>query len=258
LIAPRRLSVARIVAGAFEYPWQHRGAFARSLAIPSLAIIACTLAWSTVAGSGDTLLSWMLYGVYSAVCAWTAVICHRLVLLGPADAGAFAGPAGPRRLLVFLAAVVGIAFAYLAVMLAGISVLAVVSGTAYIPAGQSRPKPADFQWAVWLAQIGALYVSARLALTLPAIATDRGFSFGQAWIHSRGNGWRLAIVVFGLPWFASNLAGFLSRDGATAVEIAALLVLGIVLLAVAVVALSLSFYDLTEPVPEPPPTPPPA
>lgn len=258
MIAPRRLSVARIVAGAFDYPWQHRGVFARSLAIPALAIIACTLAWSTVARSGDTLLSWMLYGVYSAICCWAAVICHRLVLLGTADAGAFAGPAGPRRLLVFLAAVICIAFVYLAVMFMGISVLTVVTGTAYIPAGQARPKPVDFQWAVWLAQFAALYVSARLALTLPAIATDLGFSFRQAWIHSRGNGWRLAIVVFGLPWFASNLASFLSRDGATVVEIAALLVLGIVLLAVEAVALSLSFYDLTEPVPEPPPTPPPA
>jgi hypothetical protein len=258
LIAPRRLSIVRIIAGAFDYPWQHRSAFARSLAIPALAIIACTLAWSTVTRSGDILLSWMLYGVYSAICSWAAVICHRLVLLDPADAGAFAGPAGPRRLLTFLVAVICIAFAYLAVMLAGISVLAVVTGTTYIPAGQARPKPVDFQWAVWLAQFVALYVSARLALTLPAIATDRGFSFGQAWIHSRGNGWRLAIVVFGLPWFASNLAGFLSRDGATVVEIAALLILGIVLLAVEVVALSLSFYDLTEPAPEPPPTPPPA
>ena len=253
-----RLSVFRIIAGSFEYPWRHRAAFARATAIPALAMIACTLVWDFAARSGGgAVLAWLLYGAYIAMCSWIAVVSHRLVLIGPADGNAFAGSSGSTRLLVFLAAVIGIAVVYYAALLGLANLLATVLGWNYTPAGTPPRPPIYFDWLMLVSQLASSYVSARLALTLPAIATDQGFSFRQAWIHSRRNGWRLALVVFGLPWLLARLAELLSRDGATPVETALLLVLGVVLLVIEVVALSLSFYDLTAQPPGTPPTHPP-
>ena len=248
-----RLSVFRIVAGSFEYPWRHRAAFARAQAIPALAMIACTLVWDIAARSGSTVLAWMLYGAYVAVCCWIAVICHRLVLINPADGNAFAGSKGSTRLVLFLAAVICIAVVYFTVMLGSANLLMMTMGWSYRAAGTPLGESMDLSWLMWVSQIAALYVSARLTLTLPAIATDQGFSFRQAWIHSRRNGWRLTLVVFGLPWLLARLTELLARDGATPVETALLLVLSVVLLIIEVVALSLSFYDLTALPPTHPP-----
>ena len=249
-----RLSVFRIVAGSFEYPWRHRAAFARATAVPALTMIACTLVGDVAARSGSAALAWLVYGAYIAVCCWIAVVCHRLVLMSPADGNAFAGSGGSTRLVLFLAAVICIAAVYFAVFLGIANLLAITIGWRYTPAGTPpRESAYFFGGLLWVSQITALYVSARLALTLPAIATDQGFSFRQAWIHSRRNGWRLALVVFGLPWLLARLAELLARDGATPVETAVLLVLGVVLLIIEVVALSLSFYDLTALPPAHPP-----
>ncbi len=42
--------------------------------------------------------------------------------------------------------------------------------------------------------IAAVYVSVRLSLVLPAIATDQGRPLREAWRLSRNNGWRLAAA----------------------------------------------------------------
>jgi hypothetical protein len=180
------------------------------------------------------------------------------VLLSPADGNAFAGSGGATRLVLFLAVVVCIAVLYLTVMFGCANLLVMTMGWRYTPTGTPPAESMDISWLIWVSQLAALYVGGRLALTLPAIATDQGFSFRQAWIHSRRNGWRLTLVVFGLPWLLARLANLLARDGATSVETAVLLVLGVAVLIIEVVALSLSFYDLTALPREPPPTHPPA
>ena len=59
-----------------------------------------------------------------------------------------------------------------------------------------------------------------------------------------------------LPWCLQQLTNLLYRDGATAVEFSVLVVLATLLIIIEVVALSLSYWELTSP--EPPPTPPPS
>lgn len=42
----------------------------------------------------------------------------------------------------------------------------------------------------------AFYISSRLSLVLPAIATDHQWSIYEAWELSKNNGWRLSITLF--------------------------------------------------------------
>ena len=64
------------------------------------------------------------------------------------------------------------------------------------------------------------------------------------------------MVVGLLPWCLNRFADLLYRDGASMFEFGILLVLTTLLVIVVVVALSLSYWELTQPAP--PPKDPPA
>ena len=97
----------------------------------------------------------------------------------------------------------------------------------------------------FVASIPALYLIARLSLVFPATAIDRPASLKWAWRTSRGNGWRLVVVITVLPWLLSHLVGLLYRDEATAAEIVVLTVLGTALFALEIAALSIAYRELT-------------
>jgi hypothetical protein len=96
----------------------------------------------------------------------------------------------------------------------------------------------------FLASLPALYLVARLSLVFPATAIDRHVGLRWAWRMSRGNGWRLVVVVTVLPWLVSHLVGLLYRDEATAAEIVLLTVIGTALFALEIAALSVAYREL--------------
>ena len=96
----------------------------------------------------------------------------------------------------------------------------------------------------FLASLPALYLVARLSLVFPATAIDRPASLRWAWRTSRGNGWRLVVVVTVLPWLVSHLVGLLYRDEATAAEVVLLTVTGTALFALEIAALSVAYREL--------------
>lgn len=59
--------------------------------------------------------------------------------------------------------------------------------------------PAFFPGAFLLASIPFAYVVGRVSLLLPATAIDLHPSFSSAWDLSEGNGWRVAMLVGGIP-----------------------------------------------------------
>ncbi len=63
--------------------------------------------------------------------------------------------------------------------------------------------------------IGGAYIWARLTLLFPSTAVDHRMSFGECWIFTRGNGWRLLLVIFfvGIPIGAliSSIENFLGQ-----------------------------------------------
>ncbi len=224
--------------------------------MPILAVIACTLAQNLAGLSANRPVQWTLYFIYSIALSWLAISIHRLVLIEDgAERGQFSSTA-LKRLGRFVGTVIGLWLAYLSL------VLFIVNATLlplarYTAVGESpKPFPIDFGWFMTGAMILAMWPIARLSLLFPALAVDRSFDPIAAWKATRGNGWKLAIVAGALPWALRSISDAMYRDEATWVEFGALLVLTAVFTVIQVVALSLSYWELTRP--EPPPTPPPA
>lgn len=178
------------------------------------------------------------------------------MLLDAPDTSKTLGSQGLKRLGLFTIALIGL------YVLCTILVLAMVSGilllfSRYVPAGEGPQAPdMPFQWFVNVSLVIAMWVIGRFSLMLPAIAVDRTANPFVAWRLSRGNNWKLLIIVGVLPYTLKWIVALLSRDGGTMWEYGVLLVLTAVFTVIQVVALSLSYWELTQP--EPPPTPPPA
>jgi hypothetical protein len=269
----RRLPLRRVILSAFALPWEHRREVFRVTAMPLLAIIACTLAgnladFGQARPSGLALQSraavlalHLLFVVgYGIATSWLAIAIHRLVLLEVPDAGARITRQDLRRLAVFFGVLAGIWVLHAVLtMLIGSGILNIFNPPRYVPTGIAPEQglatlklPVPGQWIINAAAFLSYWVVGRMSLMLPAIAIDRKVDLAAAWLASRSNGWRLAVVVGALPWCLGRAIDFMFRDEATGVEVGILVVLGTVLIIVEVVALSLSYWELTTPPPTPP------
>jgi hypothetical protein len=252
-----RLSLRQVLWGAFALPWQHRGAVARATGLPLLAVIAVTLAWEAADLNDSGAARWTLYFLYWLAVCWLATTVHRLVLLQGDDARNRMDASGLRRLGMFAGTALGMWLLFAVLIIFMMSVM-LIPFSRYVPAGESPPPtrmPGFWPWINTLAMVLAAWVVGRVSLMLPAIAVDRRMDPIAAWVASRGNGWKLAIVIAVLPWALGKIGTLLYRDGASTVEFALLLVLTTLFIIVEIVALSLSYWELTAPAP--PPTPPP-
>jgi hypothetical protein len=254
---PRRsLPLRGILFGAFTLSWRHRRELARATGLPILAVIACTLAQNVAGLSENRPVQWTLYFIYSIALSWLAVSIHRLVLIEDAAGQEQFSSTALKRLGRFVGTVIGLWLAYLSLVLFIVNVT-LLPVARYTAVGESpNPLPIDTGWFLTGAMILAMWPIARVSLLFPALAVDRSFDPIAAWRATRSNGWKLAIVVGALPWALRSIANAMYRDEATWVEFGALLVLTAVFTVIQVVALSLSYWELTRP--EPPPTPAPA
>jgi hypothetical protein len=260
----RKLPLRKVLWGAFLLPWRHRGPVFRATGMPLLAVIACSLAGNVVELQQSAAANAALFAIYGLAVSWLAINIHRLVLLEAPDSGGKLDAASLRRLGIFFAVGVIIWILYLALtMLIAGGVVNILAGPRYIVAGtdaaqvpQKMALPFSPDWIVRFAAFAAYWVIGRVSLMLPAIALDQKPDLVAAWLASRRNGWRLAVVVGVLPWSLQLLTDLLYRNGASGVEFAILVVLAAALVIVEVVALTLSYWELTSPAP--PPTPPPS
>ena len=103
----------------------------------------------------------------------------------------------------------------------------------------------------------ALVVSGRLALLFPAAAVDHQMTFGECWATTRGNGLRIAVIVFlvAIPiWGTASLLSaaigyfFGQTNSLTALLLAGLVdqTLGFIGVAVGVSALSIAYRAIMD------------
>lgn len=230
-----------MVQEALLIPWRRRREFAWALAVPLALLAGLSLAWyfaDALIRQAEGWWPFFLYcGPFALFFTLFAVTCHRLVLLAPRRLGGIPAPSWSARESRFLFWVVTLWLIYLVVWWLGLLV-----------AGNVWPRDGDlrgwFEVIEFVASLPALYLVARLSLVFPATAIDRGASLKWAWRTSRGNGWRLVVVVMVLPWLVSRLVGLLYREQATAVEIVLLTVLGTALFALEIAALSIAYREL--------------
>lgn len=244
--------------GAFALPWQHRAEVARATGLPMLAVIGATLIGGAAGFGQSAAVQWTLYFLYIVALAWLAISVHRMVLLDGAKSLASPGSAALRRLARFVGAMIALWLFYAALNLAMMSIT-MLPFSHYVPAGTTPPTDhlsTAFPYINRVVNVLALWPVVRFSLLFPALAVDHGFVPRASWQATRGNGWRLVIVIGVLPWALNRLVVAMHRDDSGWVEFGVMLVIGTLLAIIQVVALSLSYWELTQP--EPPPTPPPA
>jgi hypothetical protein len=231
-----------VVHQALLVPWRRRNEFAWSLAVPLALLAGLSLAWYFAGDLVRQAQGWWLFLLYCIPFAMFftlfAVTCHRLVLLAPRRLHRIQTPRWSARESRFLFWVVTLWAIYLVVWWVGM----LLAANTWWRGGDlvAWTKVIEF-----VASVPALYLTARLSLVFPATAIDQAAGLKWAWRTSRGNGWRLVVVITVLPWLASHLVGLLYRDEATAAEIVVLGVLGTALFALEIAALSIAYRELT-------------
>ena len=203
-----------------------------------------SLSWYFTDHLLPAFVKWLLCVAYGMLFTLFAVVCHRLVLLDPAAVARYPVPTWSLRESLFFMWMLAVWFFYL---ISWVAFLTVAVNALMLASASARAAPSD--WHEWLeagAKVPALYVFARLCPLFPATAVDRRVDLRWAWQLTRGNGWRLVVVVGVLPWVISHLLGLLYRGDPTALETIVLSIAGTALFAVEVAALSISYRELTK------------
>ena len=238
----QRLDVPKIIAGAFLIPWWHRRSFARVLAVPSILLVVVSVGAQLVSeeryADGRYLFAMLgLLLVAALVATWFTVHCHRLVLLGPERAlsGESRHRWTGRETRFFLKAAT---IWFMVILFAGLF---------YGPSLHWLESTNMATRAIWryVCFIPGYLLLARLALALPATAVDREVGLKWAWRLSKGNTLRLFVVVGVFPSLLDLVADNYRADP-TLVERLLLGVVGCVVLAIEITALSLSYRELTK------------
>jgi hypothetical protein len=250
----RRLPLRKVIWGAFSLSWEYRAHLIGPIGVPLLAVIACSLAWRRIAFEPPVAAWIALLVAYCFAMSWLAITVHRLVLLEAGNAGTRLNGQDLRRLGVFTAAGVGLWLLCVTLGMLIMGVVVALMKTIYVAADVTTPLPAAMQWIVVLVLGLTAWVLGRLCLVFPAIAVDRKADFVGLWRISRGNAWRLAIVAGVLPMCLALLTNYLEGEDASIAESVVFAAISGPLMIVEVVALSLSYWELTSP--GPPPTPP--
>lgn len=233
-----QLNVKKILVGAFVFPWHYRDAFFKALIIPLLFIVAFEQGMDQI----EQHLSfkyWMLFVLYLGVLTLFSVICHRLVLIDPKAVSSVSHLRFGRREIRFLYWIIILSLVFMTI---GLLWILLVNFTIRYSIGG----PDNLGWyvAIFLAALPASYVTARLSVLFPAIATDMEFSLKWAWKLTANNGWRLAVIVAGLPVILAAVLNVLYRDQASLMETVVVSFIGSALTAVEVVAISLAYQEL--------------
>jgi len=236
--AERKLSVANVIAEAFWLPWSRRGAFLKGLFLPAIAIVAVQVGFSHAGGESMGSAAWMLMVVNVLLWILFAVACHRLVLLGLEIGEVPLVPGWGWRETRFLACILLItavtwgaamaAFLTIGLVLANVSMTIFQAGQPYM-----------------MGLIGVFFF-ARMGPVLPAAAIGAPIDFRDMWHRTRGNTWRLMVIVGVFPWifaYASSLVE--GSDPGFFREVVAI-VLATLFLIVEISALSVSYRRLNE------------
>jgi hypothetical protein len=242
LSIPTPLPVIAIIRSAFQFVWDKRTRFLCALAI--LVAILFAVDHAITLANNDPW-KWMQAFIKMALYILFAITCHRLVLLGDQGVPSFGLNSWTLREWRYL----GWGVVILAIWMLFSFVINSFIVSAFVKDVEAGGQAEAFQSIKslsYFAYIPVLYIFARLSLLYPAVALDRQVTAQWAWRITDRNGWRLFVVVCLFPGFLLSLTNLLLREHATLAENIILELLGFALLAVQVVALSLSYKHLAE------------
>jgi hypothetical protein len=243
-----KLRVVKILFDAFTLVWFRRTDFMHALWLPFLLMIALTATFSFSKSNLPAGLGWIIVAAYYFLLVLFAVNCHRVVLLDSVGIQEWKVPKWSWRETRFLA---WCAFFYVLAALCGMvgmTIFVIIIGNITTQLLGSS----DLKSSTWTVTSGYVigiiyaYIFARLSIMFPSIAIDKNLSFQQTVKLTRGNGWRLVIIVSVLPWAIQIILSSLIREDYSFVEYMLWLIITCALLTVEITALSLSYRELAE------------
>lgn len=197
----RKLPVWSTILGAYDFVWYERRPFL-TLALPAIAILTIlTIMLGAIRATASVILSTIgagaspegavlilglgifgRLGLGLAMLAIWVTFCvawHRHYLVPEEVATIQTALRWGRRQYRFLLIVIGVGALLVLPLIIGDALSIIIIEPIALPVGF----------------IGAMYIMARLALLFPATAVDHRMSFGECWMFTRGNGWRLFLVI---------------------------------------------------------------
>ncbi len=240
-ILRNKLPVVKVILEAFLVPWLKRARIVRALFGPSVVLIAIGIYWAYKGKYLDpwAQVPWIV--LHFVVITPFAIACHRLFLMNDESVPVYGIIKWSSRELWFLVKLIVVSFASFGTFALSATVIgAIVFNLFTMPDLPNK-------WTPWLLEsfrIPAAYLTARLSLILPATALDQKSDISWAWQLSHGNGWRLAVVVCGLPWLFKVLHGFVYPDEPTVVHVTLNLVIVYMLLIIEIALLSFSYKEI--------------
>jgi len=229
-----RAPVLNILLRSIQVACGNKARFSTALALPTLLLVTI---WATnwlFFEPAKDLTAWVVWSVYKIAFVIFAVACHRLVLVEAATS-TFQFSFGVRevKFVSWAVAVYGIFYFIAAVPITVVMNLSTTS--------DALDSPEFFYYAQLLSSIPATYILARLCLVFPATAIDMKYGLSWSWAQTRGNGWRIFVIIGLYPWLISTVIWLVSRDEPTLIEQVFTALLYYVGLALEVFALSLTY-----------------
>ena len=236
-----------IIVQAFSVPWVMRKKFIWKLLFPAFLVLVLIVAGSFLQKYLRIPL-FVDYCLFMLACTFFIVTCHRIVLLGDESVPPF----GLRKWSMRETRFFGWSAGILVVIYFPISALFMLIGLLVSSAGNteffiqlfSRIRDPEGQVIVGLLTLPLYYPLARLSMLFPAVALDKRPGISWAWDISKGNGWRLTLIVGALPLAADIITNIPTRENSTVIEYLGVTFLWLVLLTVEIAALSLAYKDL--------------
>lgn len=212
------MNIKRTLLGTIAYVYQYRKSLFKALLLPVLLLVTLELIPVQELDSGSRLLlSFLSFLVYIIL----AVVTHRIILLGPQFVSEWGVYMPGKREFNFFMYSIGISLCMMP-----FSFLSFIPDIGRLIAGVSMA-----------------YMMGRLSLVLPAIATDRGWSFSDSWKATKDHQILMMIVVGLFPFLISipeMLLGYISYSGLLASLLSA------ITLVLVVSALSVAFQVIAQ------------
>lgn len=239
---PDPIPVLQIIREAIVIPWHKRATMFRALLPISVVLITVSMIASLMREELGpmSVLIWTV--IFVPVSAILAITCHRFILLGDESVPKYGLASWSSRETRFVGWTLGAA---LCAGLIGfiVSIPASILMMALLVKSQTPPEPWIISAGIMLVMIPSSYTFARLSVLLPATAVDERPSLTWARRLTKGNGWRLFLVVGVLPqalWLGPRLL-----LGHSVIADLSIYAAGCVLSVIQIAALSLSYQHLT-------------
>jgi len=236
---PGALPIKEILGDVFLAPWTLRKRLFFVLLAPGAVFITIGTLYPYEARILLQLPILMLWGLTSV---FFAVTCHRIFLLEANAVGKWGLGRWTNRETRFFFWIMGIYFIFMLIYVV-VMIPTMILGPFSFDSLAKDPD-APFMKIFYLVAIPGAYVLARLSPVLPATAVDRRPGLSWVWDLSKGNGWRLTVVVVFVPWSLHALLCLLLFEDGSMISKFFTQLIAIVIMVFEVAALSFSYRKL--------------